>query len=106
MREHVHYFRGLPMNRKRVKKVLEPKDGLAWLAGYEDVNDAARLSQDPTFRLIGSRKIWERGGLDLALAVVRDRSADAGGKLCRAGRAQPRVGRQSRGHRFTAAGSA
>jgi len=31
------------------------------LAGYEDVNDAARLSQDPTFRLIGSPKIWERG---------------------------------------------
>jgi hypothetical protein len=31
------------------------------LAGYEDVNDAARLSQDPTFRLIGSHKIWERG---------------------------------------------
>src|ERR1700722_16828790 len=31
------------------------------LAGYKDVNDAARLSQDPTFRLIGSRKIWERG---------------------------------------------
>jgi hypothetical protein len=24
------------------------------LAGYEDVNDAERLSQDPTFRLIGS----------------------------------------------------
>ncbi len=31
------------------------------LAGYEDVNDAERFSQDPTFRLIGSRKIWERG---------------------------------------------
>jgi hypothetical protein len=31
------------------------------LAGYEDLNDAARLSQDPTFRLIGSKKIWERG---------------------------------------------
>ena len=31
------------------------------LAGYEDVNDAERLSQDPAFRLIGSRKIWERG---------------------------------------------
>jgi hypothetical protein len=31
------------------------------LAGYEDVNDAERLYQDPTFRLIGSRKIWERG---------------------------------------------
>ena len=31
------------------------------LAGYEDVNDAERLSQDPTFRLIGSEKIWVRG---------------------------------------------
>jgi hypothetical protein len=31
------------------------------LAGYEDVNDAARLSQNPTFRLIGSRKLLERG---------------------------------------------
>jgi len=31
------------------------------LAGYEDVNDAERLSQDPTFRLIGSSKIWDRG---------------------------------------------
>lgn len=31
------------------------------LAGYEDVNDAERLSHDPTFRLIGSEKIWERG---------------------------------------------
>src|SRR5260370_41320794 len=31
------------------------------IAGYEDVNDAGRLSQDPTFRLIGSEKIWERG---------------------------------------------
>jgi Transposase DDE domain group 1 len=27
------------------------------LAGYEDVNDAERRSQDPTFRLIGSEKI-------------------------------------------------
>jgi len=31
------------------------------LAGHEDVNDAERLSQDPTFRLIGSEKIWDRG---------------------------------------------
>ena len=30
------------------------------LADYEDVNDAERLSQDPTFWLIGSEKIWER----------------------------------------------
>ena len=31
------------------------------LAGYEDMNDAERLAHDPTFRLIGSEKIWERG---------------------------------------------
>ena len=31
------------------------------LAGYEDVNDAERLSQDPAFRLIGSKKVRERG---------------------------------------------
>jgi len=31
------------------------------LAGYEDLNDAERLSQDPTFRLIGSERIWDRG---------------------------------------------
>ncbi len=31
------------------------------LAGYEDFNDAARLTADPTFRLIGSEKVWERG---------------------------------------------
>jgi Transposase DDE domain group 1 len=31
------------------------------LAGYEDLNDAQRLSQDPSFRLIGSEKNWDRG---------------------------------------------
>jgi hypothetical protein len=31
------------------------------LAGYEDLNDAERLSPDPTFRLIGSQKVWDRG---------------------------------------------
>src|ERR1019366_6835391 len=31
------------------------------LAGYEDVNDAERLSQDPALRLVGSEKIWDRG---------------------------------------------
>ncbi|MBV8360888.1 MAG: transposase [Deltaproteobacteria bacterium] len=30
------------------------------LTGYEDVNDAERLSQDPAFRLIGSQKVWEQ----------------------------------------------
>ena len=31
------------------------------LAGYEDLNDAVCVSADPTFRLIGSSKIWDRG---------------------------------------------
>jgi hypothetical protein len=31
------------------------------LAGYDDVNDAERVSVDPTFRLIASEKIWDRG---------------------------------------------
>ena len=30
------------------------------LAGYEDLNDAVRVSADPTFRLIGSTKLWAR----------------------------------------------
>ena len=31
------------------------------IAGYEDLNDAERLAQDPMFRLIGSEKTWDRG---------------------------------------------
>ena len=31
------------------------------LAGYEDLNDAVRVSADPTFRLIGSPQLWDRG---------------------------------------------
>jgi Transposase DDE domain group 1 len=31
------------------------------LAGYEDLNDAERLSQESTFRLIGTEKNWDRG---------------------------------------------
>ena len=73
------------------------------LAGYEDVNDAERLSQDPTFRLIGSREdLGARGSVDLALAVVRDGSADAGRKPRRSGRAQPGADRQGGSHRFAA----
>ena len=33
------------------------------IAGYEDVADAQRPSQAPTFRLIGSEKIWEPGAV-------------------------------------------
>ena len=46
------------------------------MAGYEDVNDAERLSQDPTFRLIGSEKIWERG------AALTSRLADRSRPRC------------------------
>jgi hypothetical protein len=31
------------------------------LAGYEDLNDTERLSNNPTFRLIGLEKIRDRG---------------------------------------------
>ena len=44
------------------------------LAGYADVNDAERLFQDPTFRLIGSKKILERG----AALTSRLQSFEAG----------------------------
>lgn len=40
------------------------------MAGYEDVNDAERLAQDPTFRLIGSEKIWDRGAASLRGRLV------------------------------------
>jgi hypothetical protein len=55
------------MDDRRGKNTQLPRPDLlrqsiySRLAGYEDVNDAERLSQDPTFRLIGSEKIWERG---------------------------------------------
>jgi predicted ribosome quality control (RQC) complex YloA/Tae2 family protein len=55
------------MDRRRGKNTQLPLPDLlrqsiySRLAGYEDLNDAERLSQDPTFRLIGSEKIWERG---------------------------------------------
>ena len=46
------------------------------LAGHEDLNDAVRLSTDPTFRLIGSPKRWDRDcGPDVYPALVRDRVA-------------------------------
>src|ERR1700730_3113774 len=65
---------------RRGKNVQLPLSGLLRqsvyrrLAGYEDVNDAERLSQDPTFRLIGSKKILERG----AALTSRLQSFDTG----------------------------
>ena len=59
IREHLTDHRGL--NSRLPLADLFRQSVYSRLAGYEDVNDAERLSQDPTFRLIGSEKIWERG---------------------------------------------
>ena len=41
------------------------------------MNDAERLSQDPTFRLIGSEKnLGARSRVDFPAAIVRDRTTD------------------------------
>ena len=57
--EHLTDHRGL--NSRLPLADLFRQSVYSRLAGYEDVNDAERLWQDPTFRLIGSEKIWERG---------------------------------------------
>ena len=47
---------------KRFPLAVLPRQSLySRLAGYEDLNDAARVSADPTFRLIGSKNNWDRG---------------------------------------------
>jgi hypothetical protein len=76
------------------------------LAGYEDVNDAERLSQDPTFRLIGSEKTWDRGGADFAVAVVRDGAAHRTRKPGRFEDDQPGTDREGRSNPFTGTGGA
>jgi len=57
--QHLTDSRG--MNTKFALADLVRQSVYSRLAGYEDMNDAERVSQDPTFRLIGSEKIWERG---------------------------------------------
>jgi Transposase DDE domain group 1 len=62
------------------------------LAGYEDLNDAERLAADPTFRLISSQRIWDRGAAltsTLHFALVRDRAADQGRESDRADGVEP-----------------
>ena len=71
------------------------------LAGYEDVNDAERLSQDPAFRLIGSEKVLERGAaLTSRLQSFETELLTQRRKPCRSGADQPRLDRQGGGHRF------
>jgi hypothetical protein len=53
------------------------------LAGYEDVNDAERLAQGPTFRLMGSERIWERGAaLTSRLQSFEGEDGWAAGEAC------------------------
>ena len=47
------------LNRQFTLADLVRQSVYSRLAGYEDLNDAERLGMDPTFRLHGSRKIWE-----------------------------------------------
>ena len=49
------------LNKKSPLADLLRQSVYSRLAGYEDLNDAARVSADPTFRLIGSEKNWNRG---------------------------------------------
>jgi hypothetical protein len=77
------------------------------MAGYEDVNDAERLSQDPTFRLIGSEKIWDRGAaLTSRLQTFETEMLAEEENFGRLGPHQPRTHRQGGSPRFPAAGRA
>ncbi len=48
------------LNKKFPRADLLRQSIYSRLAGYEDVNDAVRVSADPTFRLIGSQRNWDR----------------------------------------------
>ncbi len=68
------------------------------LAGYEDLNDAVRVSADPTFRLIGSKKNWDRGAALTSRLQSFETAMLAGDeKSDRADGGEPRVDRASRG---------
>ena len=77
------------------------------LAGYEDVNDAERLAQDPTFRLIGSEKTWDRGAaLTSRLQTFETEMLAEEENFGRSWRDQPGTDREGRSDRFTPAGRA
>jgi hypothetical protein len=66
------------------------------LAGYEDLNDAERLSHDPTFRLIGSEKLWDRGAaLTLRLQSFETKILNVGNPTGHCIRRRPSVLYQS-----------
>ena len=77
------------------------------LAGYEDVNDAERLSQDPAFRLIGSEKVLERGAaLTSRLQSFETELLTQAENLAGLAVLNRRAGRQGGSHCFAPAGGA
>src|SRR5262247_2159757 len=52
------------------------------LAGYADTNDAERLAEDPTFRMLASRERWgNQYRAHVHAALVRNRSPRGGAEL-------------------------
>ena len=70
------------------------------LAGYEDLNDAVRVSADPTFRLIGSKRNWDRGAaLTSTLHGFETEMLASERELAGADGSEPGAGRASRSSR-------
>ena len=68
------------------------------LAGYEGLNDAVRVFPDPTFRLLGSKKNWDRGAaLTSRLQSFGNPHAGERRKPDRIDGGDPRADRPSRG---------
>ena len=76
------------------------------LAWYEDVNDVQQLSKDPTFRLIDSVKISERGAALTSRLQSFETEGGTRGNRCWFGSDQPRFDRQGRICGFSAAARA
>jgi len=77
------------------------------IAGYEDLNDAERLAQDPTFRLIGSEKTWDRGAaLTSRLQTFETEMLAEEENFASLARINRETHRQGRGHRCATADSA
>ena len=76
------------------------------MAGYEDLNDAVRVSADPTFRLIGSKKNWDRGAALTSRLQSFETAMLAGDEnLIGLMAVNPRVDRASRGPVMTPSAS-
>ena len=89
------------LNKQFTLADLERQSVYSRLAGYEDLNDAERVAADPTFRLISSQRIWDRGAaltstlhwFETELSVNRRRAR----KLL-SGRTRPLPNRKSTKH--------